>query len=159
MPPRVSNGVFFGLAATPARDSVPIAHTACREFSTTSSREVMTKHRKAFTSWLRRGYGAKLLKENSGSKYAGPMPDQPFPLNPLFRSQPVLDEPTRDLIWTKVVDRGEPIKSVSAEMGVDVRRIAAVVRLKGVEKEWKQQVSQTCSFVVGPSPLSCAVLQ
>lgn len=37
--------------------------------------------------------------------------------------------------------RGEALKAVSAEMGVDVRRIAAVVRLKQLEKQWVQDVS------------------
>lgn len=67
--------------------------------------------------------------------------DQPFPNNPLFRSQPVLDEATRELIWEKVTQRGDSLKSVSAEMGVDVRRVAAVVRLKEVEKKWVADVS------------------
>lgn len=31
---------------------------------------------------------------------------------------------------------GEPIKAVSAEFGIDIRRVAAVVRLKEVEKDW-----------------------
>lgn len=33
--------------------------------------------------------------------------------------------------------KGETIKAVSAELGVDIRRVAAVVRLKEVEKDWE----------------------
>jgi hypothetical protein len=47
----------------------------------------------------------------------------------------------RELIWQKIMQRGESIKAVSAEMGVDVRRVAAVVRLKEVERKWEKQVS------------------
>jgi hypothetical protein len=75
--------------------------------------------------------------------YLGPMPDQPFPMNPFFRSQPVLDEDARELIWDRVVNKEEPMKVVSADLGVDIRRVAAVVRLKEVEKRWMQRVSTT----------------
>lgn len=37
--------------------------------------------------------------------------------------------------------KGETIKAVSAELGVDIRRVAAVVRLKEVEKDWEAKVS------------------
>jgi hypothetical protein len=36
---------------------------------------------------------------------------------------------------------GETIKAVSAEFGVDIRRVAAIVRLKEVEKDWIAKVS------------------
>lgn len=81
-------------------------------------------------------------------RYLGGSRDQPFPVNPLFKSQPVLDERTRELIWEKVTQRGDALKVVSADMGVDVRRVAAVVRLKEVEKQWVANVSAFvhCSF-------------
>lgn len=86
--------------------------------------------------WLKSRHGATLAEAPSSPNYLGPFKDQPFPLNPLFRSQTVLAEPTKDLIWNKVTIRGESLKAVSAEMGVDVRRVAAVVRLKEVEQRW-----------------------
>lgn len=73
--------------------------------------------------------------------YLGPGEDQPFPLNPEFRSEPVLSESARELIWNKVRRNSESLKAVSAELGVDVRRVAAVVRLKEVEKAWISEVS------------------
>jgi hypothetical protein len=91
--------------------------------------------------WLKGREGSELAEARGGPRYLGPLQDQPFPLNPLFRSQPVLDETTRELIWDKVIMRGEALKAVSAEMGVDVRRVAAVVRLKEVEKQWEREVS------------------
>lgn len=45
---------------------------------------------------------------------------------------------------------GETIKSVSAELGVDIRRVAAVVRLKEVERDWESKVS---FFFISPSML------
>lgn len=91
--------------------------------------------------WLKGREGSEFAEPKGGPRYLGPLQDQPFPLNPLFRSQPVLDEQTRELIWDKVIMRGEALKAVSAEMGVDVRRVAAVVRLKEVEKQWQREVS------------------
>lgn len=105
--------------------------------------------------WLNGREGSEFA-EPRGPKYLGPLQDQPFPLNPLFRSQPVLDEHTRELIWDKVMKRGESLKAVSAEMGVDVRRVAAVVRLKEVEKQWQREVSffSLPNFLVVKSPNS-----
>ncbi|KAJ2994394.1 hypothetical protein NUW58_g1568 [Xylaria curta] len=61
---------------------------------------------------------------------------KPFPLNPQFKSTKVLDDKSRELIWQKIMKDGETIKAVSAEFGVDIRRVAAIVRLKEVEKDW-----------------------
>lgn len=91
--------------------------------------------------WLKSRDGQELAEGGKGPRYLGPFQDQPFPQNPLFRSQPVLDEQTRELIWEKITQRGESLKAVSAEMGVDVRRVAAVVRLKEVERQWVKDVS------------------
>lgn len=92
-------------------------------------------------AWLKGRGGNELAQPGKGPKYLGPFQDQPFPLNPLFRSQPVLDEHTKELIWEKVTQRGESLKAVSAEMSVDVRRVVAVVRLKEMEKQWQNEVS------------------
>lgn len=66
--------------------------------------------------------------------------DRPFPSNPAFISQPVLSEEAREMIWNKVMVKWEGIKAVSAELGVDQRRVAAVVRMKEMEKDWEKQV-------------------
>ncbi|KAK7742686.1 hypothetical protein SLS63_000251 [Diaporthe eres] len=64
-------------------------------------------------------------------------PPRPFPSNPAFISQPVLSEEARELIWNKVMVKWEGVKAVSAELGVDQKRVAAVVRMKEVEKDWE----------------------
>lgn len=73
--------------------------------------------------------------EDNGPARLAPV-QRPFPENPFFRSQPVLGEETRELVWEKVVLNGESIKAVAAELSIDMRRVAAVVRLKQVEKSW-----------------------
>ncbi|MCJ1322957.1 hypothetical protein MMC15_008307 [Xylographa vitiligo] len=60
----------------------------------------------------------------------------PFPLNRQFRSQAVLGEELKDEIYKRVTQQGKSVRLVSAELGVEMRRVGAVVRLKSVEKEW-----------------------
>lgn len=145
MPPRVC-GASVPLAGLDAAASLSLRTAApfVRTFSTTPCREKMSKGRMMMFEWLNSSNGRNLAESNGSPNYLGPYQDQPFPLNPLFRSQPVLDDQTRELIYDKVVRRGESLKAVSAEMHVDVRRVAAVVRLKEVEKQWVTEVSTFC---------------
>ena len=41
---------------------------------------------------------------------------------------------------------GESIKAVSALYGVDIRRVAAIVRLKEVENDWESRVKHPLSI-------------
>lgn len=66
---------------------------------------------------------------------------RPYPLNRDFRSQPVLSEELRQQIYKMVVEAGHDLKAVSAAFGVDIRRVAAVVRLMTIERQWVDQVS------------------
>lgn len=68
---------------------------------------------------------------------------RPYPLNREFRSQPVLSQELREKIYELVVEQGYDLKAVSATFGVDVRRVAAVVRLMSVEREWVKEVSDS----------------
>jgi len=63
---------------------------------------------------------------------------QPFPNNKEFVSQPVLSDVFRDEIWKAIMEQGKLVRDVSAEFGVDMARVGAVVRLKEIEKEWKR---------------------
>lgn len=117
----------------------PTPAPAARSFTSTRCCEKMTKARYDMVQWLKGRDGSQLASPAGRPNYIGPFEDQPFPNNPLFRSQAVLDDTTRELIWLKIMQRGESIKAVSAEMGVDVRRVAAVVRLKEVQREWEAQ--------------------
>ncbi|KAF5978705.1 hypothetical protein FCOIX_5701 [Fusarium coicis] len=143
MPPRVrgASTPLAGLDATiflSTRTSSPFLRT----FSTTPCREKMSKGRAQMFEWLNSGNGKNLAEPGNGPNYLGPHNDQPFPLNPLFRSQPVLSDQTREIIYEKVTAKGMSLKAVSAEMHIDVRRVAAVVRLKEVEKQWLSEGKQ-----------------
>ncbi|KAI5290018.1 hypothetical protein KEM54_002663 [Ascosphaera aggregata] len=61
---------------------------------------------------------------------------RPFPLNPAFVSQPILSEALRNELYKKVVVEGRSVRAVSVMYGVDIRRVAAVVRLCELEQRW-----------------------
>lgn len=68
-----------------------------------------------------------------------------FPLNKAFVSQPVLGDRLREEIWSRIMKDGKSVREVSAELGVEMSRVGAVVRLKEIEKEWMRIVSYTFS--------------
>lgn len=70
----------------------------------------------------------------------------PFPGNRKFISQSVLSEELRELIWTKIMQDAKSVREVSAELGVEMSRVGAVVRLKEIEKEWERAVCQDFFF-------------
>lgn len=74
-------------------------------------------------------------------QYATLSQQEPFTLNSQFHSESVLNDQARELIWSDVTLKKDPIKIVSARYGVDIRRVAAVVRLKQAEKNWIKEVS------------------
>ena len=70
-----------------------------------------------------------------------------FPANPSFLSQPVLSEGFRESIWERIMKEGQSVREVSAQMGVEMSRVGAVVRLKEIEKEWQRIVSSSFDFL------------
>ncbi|KAL2269362.1 hypothetical protein VTJ83DRAFT_1546 [Remersonia thermophila] len=125
--------------------------TTPRCFSTTPARPE-TKLRREFKEWLkknepviRRPAGEVGSQAKPGGTYVTKFhygsdgKSNPFPNNPYFVSQPVLSERARNWIWYQVMVRGQPLKAVSAQHGVDVRRVAAVVRMMEIEKRWEKE--------------------
>ena len=66
---------------------------------------------------------------------------RPFPLNHHFVSESVLSEPLRQEIWKRVKVDGKSVRTVSVELGVEMRRVGAVVRLVEVERRMRADVS------------------
>lgn len=65
----------------------------------------------------------------------------PFPLNPYFSAENILSEELRNEIHARVTGKNKKsVRAVSVELGVDMRRVAAVVRLVELEKRMKSQV-------------------
>ena len=74
---------------------------------------------------------------------------QPFPLNPTFSPLP----PLADIIKTRIYNSytynltSQPsatdasvVRAISAKFGVSMMRVRAVIRLKELEKRWKDEV-------------------
>ena len=156
--PTPSSSLSFPTAAlaplhrpTVSSSSSSPSPTCHRAFSTTPAPQD-TRLRRQFKDWaesnktvFRRplaqpgtNYLGRVIPTSDGQK---PTPVMPFPTNPHFQSQRVLSEKARELIWREVMVQGTPIKAVSAKYFVDMRRVAAVVRMKQIEKKWTQEVS------------------
>lgn len=125
--------------------------SATRSFSTTTSRGVarnVSIAKQRYLEWMKkRGRALKQHKRHETNYLGNEVnTNQPFPSNPTFTSYPVLSEDAREMIYRRVFDNEEPIMVVSAELGVDHRRVAAVVRMKAVEKEWERQVCDALPF-------------
>lgn len=123
--------------------SVP---SSCRSFSSSTNRQRRNAPvlKQRMQDWFKKtGKDLKTHRPGQPNYLTGNNPSgppRPFPSNPAFISQPVLSEEARELIWNKVMVKWEGVKAVSAELGVDQRRVAAVVRMKEVEKDWEAKV-------------------
>ncbi|OOF92774.1 hypothetical protein ASPCADRAFT_8412 [Aspergillus carbonarius ITEM 5010] len=62
-----------------------------------------------------------------------------FPQNIHYRSENILSEELRSEIHNRVVNQKKSVRAVSVELKVDMRRVAAVVRLVELEKRMKEQ--------------------
>ncbi len=89
-----------------------------------------------------------------GEKDTRKRPRRPFPLNEHFFSQPILSKELKEEIWRRVKVDKKSIRNVSVELGVEMRRVGAVVRLLEVEKQWRAEVSSHLPFVPHVS-ISC----
>lgn len=125
--------------------------SSSRCFSTTPARPA-SRLRRQFLQWIRdNAERFRQPPKEGGTNYISQLmtisdfeavaPNQPFPNNPAFRSEPVLSDEARETIWAAVMEKGMPLKAVSAQFNVDMRRVAAVVRMKQIEKKWEKEVS------------------
>lgn len=83
-------------------------------------------------------------RESNGDKKSAPPAGQdlmPYPNNTNFKSEAVLSEELRNMIYAEVTERGSTVRETSEKYKVDMRRVGAVIRLKSVEKDWVDKVS------------------
>jgi len=161
MPPRIPSQAIGGAVEAASGQSLRAASQPCyasqhaNSFST--SPPVLNRYKRDMRIWMER-YGKKFKLATGGPNYLGGR-NQPFTENSSFKSQPVLSEWSREEIWKAVIARGESIKAVSSKYGVDMRRVAAVVRLKELEKAWAAQVSwfRGCSSRSLPTHIAHAI--
>ncbi|KAM3427455.1 hypothetical protein NHJ13734_008976 [Beauveria thailandica] len=142
MPPRVGStraplaaADALLLSASRPRTTTTPTPSQARAFSTTPCCEKSSAARRRMFAWINSQRG-QALANNTGPGSLSYRRDVPFPNNPLFRSEKVVGDSTRRLIYQRAMKDGQALKAIAAEMGLDVRRVAAIVRLKEVQKQW-----------------------
>ncbi|KAI2728014.1 hypothetical protein CBS147326_4909 [Penicillium roqueforti] len=161
MPPRmqsrsVSNTLLPYLTATSSSSlssipSLSSSSSQClsRQFSATAAPQAQTKLRRQMFEWLNTE-GAVFKHHVPGEtnyltrlKQRGPETSsdasRPFPNNSSFISEPILSEELRNEVYHRVVEQKMSLRAVSVHLGIDMKRIAAVVRLVELEKRQRAQ--------------------
>ncbi|KAI5796252.1 eukaryotic mitochondrial regulator protein-domain-containing protein [Peziza echinospora] len=132
----------------------------CAPFSTTSAPAV-TKLRREFFEWLDgAGNVFKQPPRQGQTNYLGgydlktgePRDSArtskiPFPLNPVFVATPVVSDELATEVYRRVVEGGKSVRAVSAELNVTLERVAAIVRLKAIEKKWVSEKKPVKPFL------------
>ncbi|KAJ6002029.1 hypothetical protein N7499_002106 [Penicillium canescens] len=152
MPPRVQTGrvsntllPYLTSTSSSTTSSLPSSSSQClRQFSATTASQ--TKLRRQMFEWLSTA-GAGLKHHVPGEtnyltrlKQGGhDDSNRPFPNNPNFISESILSEGLREEIYKRVVTQKQSLRAVSVELGIDMKRIAAVVRLVELEKRQRSQ--------------------
>ena len=77
---------------------------------------------------------------------------RPFPNNQHFFSEPVLSEELRNEVYNRVIGQKKSVRAVSVELGIDMKRIAAVVRLVELEIRQRELVRPYVSLSAFFSP-------
>ncbi|KAF7717816.1 Uncharacterized protein PECH_008460 [Penicillium ucsense] len=152
-PQRVSNALLPYLTSSTSSSTSSITPTSTplsspilsRQFSVTPAPQ--TRLRRQMFLWLTTK-GAALKHHTPGeTNYltgrdkddkSGGNP-RPFPGNSSFLSESVLSEELRNEIYVRVVEKKKSVRAVSVEFGVDMKRIAAVVRLVELERRQRAQ--------------------
>lgn len=89
------------------------------------------------------------LKDRGGSQESA---TRPFPNNPQFMSESILSEELRNEVYNRVHNEKKSLRAVSVELGIDMTRIAAVVRLVELENRQRKQVSTLLPLLLMPVP-------
>ncbi|TDL28154.1 hypothetical protein BD410DRAFT_347906 [Rickenella mellea] len=84
--------------------------------------------------WLH-GEGLKYRDPRRGPNWLGT--DVPFPLNPSFSPRPPLSDKTKNAIYHSFM-RGSTLRWLSSAYGISLKRVDAILRLKGLEEHWKE---------------------
>jgi hypothetical protein len=80
----------------------------------------------------------------------------PFTRNKHFVSESILSEELRMEVWRRVQQGRKSVRQVSVELGIDMRRVGAVVRLVELEKRMRAEVSPTI-ILLPPSTTHCMI--
>ncbi|CAG8466290.1 7881_t:CDS:2 [Funneliformis mosseae] len=88
--------------------------------------------RPKFKLWLH-NEGNRFINVSKGPNYLNTT--TPFPMNPLFKPQPPLNDRTKEEIWLKFTEAEQTPRKIGGEYGISLKRVEAILKLKKMEKE------------------------
>ncbi|KAJ5099495.1 hypothetical protein N7532_006496 [Penicillium argentinense] len=135
---------YLTSSSTSKSSSIPSlcsSSQSSRQFSVSAAQQ--TKLRRQMFEWLAtQGSGLKhhVPGETNYLKWAdGTQNNRPFPNNPNFVSESILSEELRNEVYVRVIEKKKSPRAVSVELGIDMNRIAAVVRLVELERRQREK--------------------
>ena len=65
---------------------------------------------------------------------------QPFPMNPSFKPPPPISDATKNEIYRRFMSNPSQhnIHELSSQYHISLKRVDAILRLKGLEESWKK---------------------
>ncbi|THH01112.1 hypothetical protein EW145_g6970 [Phellinidium pouzarii] len=99
--------------------------------------------------WLRSENGLKFEKPSDGPNWLGK--ERPFPMNHTFQPPPPIAESTKYIIHERFMSNPQKfnVSVLSVAFGISMKRIDAILRLKGLEESWKKGKELQTGFAVG----------
>ncbi|KAH7915696.1 eukaryotic mitochondrial regulator protein-domain-containing protein [Hygrophoropsis aurantiaca] len=81
--------------------------------------------------------------------------ETPFPLNPSFKPPPPISDKLRDLIYSQYMADPEAnsVRVLAARHHLSIKRVDAILRLKGMEEHWIKEKPIQTGFVHGMEEL------
>ncbi|KAI0803188.1 eukaryotic mitochondrial regulator protein-domain-containing protein, partial [Irpex lacteus] len=100
-------------------------------------------------------------KEETGLQYKDARPrnwlggDRPFPLNTTFKPPAPISDELKDVIYAKFMENPSKngVRELAAMHGLSIKRVDAILRLKGLEEHWKKGKQLQTGFQEGMEEL------
>ncbi|CAG8485870.1 2719_t:CDS:2 [Ambispora leptoticha] len=87
--------------------------------------------------WLTQEGGNEFKEPRlGGTHYYG---ETPFPMNPLFRPRPPLDDALKDKIYESFTKEGLSPRQIGQTYSISVKRVEAILKLKHLEKKMQEK--------------------
>ncbi|CDO73048.1 hypothetical protein BN946_scf185007.g102 [Trametes cinnabarina] len=101
----------------------------------------------SYAVWLR-SEGAKYKEPHRPKNWLG---GQPFPLNPTFKPPSPVSDAVRTAIWDEyMLDPFKyNVRVLAQKHGISIARVDAILRLKGLEHQWRKGKQLQAGFLKG----------
>ncbi|KAL5519171.1 hypothetical protein ACEPAH_854 [Sanghuangporus vaninii] len=98
--------------------------------------------------WLK-GPGLEFRSPTVGPNWLGKA--HPFPLNPSFKPPPPISDKTKEAIYERYMSNPKMynVRVLAVAYGISMKRVDAILRLKGMEKDWLKGKQLQTGFLAG----------